>query len=107
MTAPKRWYQLSMLQLLVAMAVVAVFVQLNLTVTRSEPIPIIGGKKQFQSAYMGWPLSYRYAQVYCETDDAKIDWFTPDYLSLAQNVAIGSGITLATTAILGRIQKRG
>ena len=71
MTAHKRWYQLSMLQLLVAMAVVAVFVAKNVSITpnsratASEPFAfsIVFGDSELAlgSLQAGWPLPYWHA----------------------------------------------
>lgn len=54
MTAPKRWYQLSMLQILVAMAVVAVFTFQNTSYQLSNTKDGIG----LISA--GWPFKFLY-----------------------------------------------
>lgn len=61
MTAPKRWYQLSMLQILVAMAVVAVLWTINAKVDRvpiysewEAPAPLIS----HYQVCAGWPFKY-------------------------------------------------
>lgn len=60
MTPPKRWYQLSMLQLLVAMAVVASVVSLNLPVSRKVGTGRRddGQEMTFFVTEAGWPLLF-------------------------------------------------
>lgn len=59
MTTPKRWYQLSMLQMLVAMAVVAFSMLANARVTqKSVSLPFVHDP-HVMLLESGWPFAFR------------------------------------------------
>ncbi len=80
MTSSKRWYQLSLLQVLVATAVVALFVWLNMIPTYrqsisesffdDEPKRLMNSS---ETTY-GWPLTYSYYLTLSpEADDGTVE----------------------------------
>lgn len=117
MTTPKRWYQLSMLQMLVAMAVVAVFVVKNGSIkpakpySLSEPLnytvylddtPLALGSLQ-----AGWPIPYWHAlgttsegHVYLAAYPTYRVW------ALAANVVMCATTILVAIGIVNRLNRK-
>lgn len=92
----KRWYQLSMLQLLVAMAIVALFVVKNYS------LHCMVGEQRYPSSlapnlyFRGWPLTYWRAVGFSSQEpDALVGFPAYDWISLASNVACCAGAVLA------------
>lgn len=82
MAAPKRWYQLTMLQMLVAMPIVALFVAKNLEVkSTSTSQPVF-----YDAVYAGWPWMYWSAVFNAQATSPVLQGEYRLWLPLAANV---------------------
>ncbi len=115
----KRWYQLSMLQLLVAMAVVAVFVAKNVSITQSsraaasEPFAfsIVFGDSDLAmgSLQAGWPIPYWHAFGTVTSEGVYLSRLpTHRWRAFAANIVLCAaatvGATLAASVIIRKLK---
>ena len=118
MTTPRRWYQLSMLQLLVAMAVVATLVWLN------RPVPFwlefdVGGTLKVGDS-QGWPINFRpfhwttIPLILTPSANPSVSIASPpntvtheiNLLALLVDIAIGVLIVTGALMLVGKFGKR-
>lgn len=116
MSSPKRWYQLSVLQLLVATAVVALFVVKNSSITltpssSSNPFSFSmewgDSSLELGSLQAGWPIPYWHAMGTISQKEVFVAG-SPKYRwgALASDVAIAVAAIALAIVVAKRISQR-